>query len=143
MENKKIEKLQKRIKAIDIELDNIRNSKGALTTDLDLFTERSDKQFLLNKIGVNVRLTGNNKYYWGHQFQDFRKNITKYGSNHIKAVDGSKIGFNKYSITETFNMYSSDLYRFDGVEEMKGFVKGYNALCWVMELKDRDQTKVA
>ena len=44
---------------------------------------------------------------------------------------------------KTFNMYSSDLYRFDGVEEMKGFVKGYNALCFVMELKERDQKKVA
>ena len=143
MENKKIEKLKERIKVIDFLLMNNRNNKGSINNDMDLFTERSDKQFLLNKIGVNVRLTGNNKYYWGHQFQDFRKNITKYGSNHIKAVDGSKIGFNKYSITETFNMYSSDLYRFDGVEEMKGFVKGYNALCFVMELKERDQKKVA
>ena len=143
MESKKIKKLKERIQNIDFLLMNNRNNKGSINNDMDLFTERSDKQFLLNKIGVNVRLTGNNKYYWGHQFQDFRKNITKYGSNHIKAVDGSKIGFNKYSITETFNMYSSDLYRFDSVEEMKGFVKGYNALCFVMELKERDQKKVA
>ena len=143
MESKKIKKLKERIQNIDFLLMNNRNNKGSINNDMDLFIERSDKQFLLNKIGVNVRLTGNNKYYWGHQFQDFRKNITKYGSNHIKAVDGSKIGFNKYSITETFNMYSSDLYRFDSVEEMKGFVKGYNALCFVMELKERDQKKVA
>ena len=82
-------------------------------------------------------MTGNNKYYWGYQFSKFRKNIDKYGSNYgYKNIDGSKISFHKYSINQEYSQYSNDLWRFDSVEEMKGFVKGYNALCSILEQKE-------
>jgi hypothetical protein len=98
-------------------------------------TERAEKQFILNKRGVNIRLTGNNKYFWGYQFDAFRKNISKYGCEHNKDIDGNKISFHKYSINEDYSQYSNDLYRFESVEEMKGFVKGFNSLCYVLENK--------
>jgi hypothetical protein len=79
-------------------------------------------------------LSGNNKYYWGNQFAKFRKNIDKYGSNYnYKDIVGSKISFHKYSINQEYSPYSNDLWRFDNIEEMKGFVKGYNAMCNILE----------
>tara|TARA_R100001369_G_scaffold69209_1_gene96830 strand:+ start:207 stop:629 length:423 start_codon:yes stop_codon:yes gene_type:complete len=137
MEQKQIEKLKARIENISVELELNRNNKGSIQNDMDLFTERADKEFLLNKRGVNVRLSGNNKYYWGHQFSIFRKNIEKYGTSHFKAINGSEISFHKYSINEKYSQYSNDLWRFDNAEEMKGFVKGYNSMCWILELKEK------
>ena len=51
--------------------------------------------------------------------------------------DAMKTIINKYSINEKSSPYSNDLYRFDSVDEMKGFVKGYNAMCWIDELKEK------
>ena len=140
MEKKQIEKIQKRVNEITSILDTERDwnkiDSGAL------LTERADKEFLINKIGVNIRLTGNNKYYWGYQFVEFRKNIDLYGSNYgYKDIVGSKISFHKYSINQEYSQYSNDLWRFDSVEEMKGFVKGYNVMCSVLE--NKQEKKVA
>jgi hypothetical protein len=125
------EKLQKRVDEITTLLEG---DWSKIDTNA-LMTERADKQFILNKRGVNVRLTGNNKYFWGYQFDAFRKNISKYGCEHNKDIDGNKISFHKYSINEDYSQYSNDLYRFESVEEMKGFVKGFNSLCYVLENK--------
>jgi len=130
MTNKQIEKLQKRVD----EINQIFKGSWENIDSGALLTERSDKQFLINKVGVNIRLSGNNKYYWGNQFAKFRKNIDLYGSNYgYKNIVGSKISFNKYSINQEYSPYSNDLWRFDSVEEMKGFVKGYNAMCNILE----------
>ena len=103
-----------------------------------LICEQADKELILNRQGINIRLTGNNKYYWGHQFKKFRENIDKYGSNYgYKDIKGSKISFHKYSINQEYSQYSNDLWRFDNAEEMKGFVKGYNTMCWILELKEK------
>ena len=74
------EKLQARV-------DDIKNILSGSWENIDsheLIMEQADKELLLNKRDVNIRLTGNNKYYWGHQFVLFRKNIQKYGTSHHK-----------------------------------------------------------
>lgn len=125
------EKLQKRVDEITTLLEG---DWSKIDTNA-LMTERADKQFILNKRGVNIRLTGNNKYFWGYQFDAFRKNISKYGCEYGENIDGNKISFHKYSINEDYSQYSNDLYRFESVDEMKGFVKGFNSLCYVLENK--------
>jgi|TARA_B110000046_G_scaffold155018_1_gene165186 hypothetical protein len=140
--DKKIEKLQKRINEITLILDGERDWNNIDSTAL--ICERADKEFLINKIGVNIRLIGNNKFYWGHQFVKFRKNIDKHGSNYAyEGIVGSKISFHKYSINQEYSQYSNDLWRFDSSEEMKGFVKGYNAMCNILEdqKQKRDEIK--
>jgi len=140
MEKKQIEKIQKRVNEINSILDTERDWNKIDSSAL--LTERADKEFLINKIGVNIRLTGNNKYYWGYQFVEFRKNIDLYGSNYgYKDIVGSKISFHKYSINQEYSQYSNDLWHFDSVEEMKGFVKGYNVMCSVLE--NKQEKKVA
>ena len=126
-------KLQARVD----DIENILSGSWENIDSHELIIEQADKQFLLHKKDVNIRLTGKNKYYWGHQIATFRNNIEKYGTPHHKAIDGSKIGINKYSINEKSSPYSNDLWRFDSVEEMKGFIKGYNAMCWIDELKEK------
>ena len=130
MTNKQIEKLQKRVD----EINQIFKGSWENIDSGALLTERAEKEFLLNKVGVNIRLTGYNKYYWGYQFKKFRSNIDLYGSNYgYKGIQGNKISFHKYSINQDYSQYSNDLWRFDSVEEMKGFVKGYNAMCNILE----------
>tara|TARA_R100001369_G_scaffold77864_1_gene107358 strand:- start:280 stop:693 length:414 start_codon:yes stop_codon:yes gene_type:complete len=128
-----IEKIENRVKEIDKTLEGDWKNIDSHA----LIMERGDKEFILNKRGVNVRLTGNNKYYWACQFKDFRTNISKYGTWNYKAIDGTKISFHKYSINESYSQYSNDFYRFDSADEMKGFVKGYNAMSHILNLKEK------
>ena len=95
------------------------------------------KKFKTIKQVSNVYQFPIHKYYWAYQFRDFRNNISKYGTWNYKAIDGTKISFHKYSINESYSQYSNDLYRFDSVDEMKGFVKGYNAMCHILTLKEK------
>ena len=130
------EKIQKRVN----EINEILNGSWEGIDSGALISERTEKELILNKQGVNIRLTGNNKYYWGYQFAEFRKNIDLYGSNYgYKNIDGSKISFHKYSINQEYSPYSNDLWRFDNAEEMKGFVKGYNAMCSILEIKNNNK----
>ena len=132
MEKKQAEKLQKRVD----EINQIFKGSWENIDSSALLTERAEKEFLLNKVGVNIRLTGNNKYYWGYQFKKFRSNIDLYGSNYgYEGIEGNKISFHKYSINQDYSQYSNDLWRLDSVEEMKGFVKGYNVMCEILENK--------
>ena len=125
-----LEKIKNRVN----EINEILNGSWEGIDSGALISERAEKELILNKQGVNIRLTGNNKYYWGYQFAKFRKNINKYGSNYgYEGIDGSKISFHKYSINQEYSQFSNDLWRFDTPEEMKGFVKGYNSLCWILE----------
>ena len=137
METKQIEKLQTRVN----EINTILSGDWKNIDSSALLHERAEKEFLLNKRGVHIRLTGNNKYYWGYQFKQFRTNIDKFGSNYgYEGIEGSKISFHKYSINQDYSQYSNDLWRFDSVEEMKGFVKGYNSMCSIMyEIQGRDK----
>jgi len=138
MEKKQAEKLQKRVD----EINQIFRGSWENIDSSALLTERAEKEFLLNKVGVNIRLTGNNKYYWGYQFKKFRANIDLYGSNYgYEGIEGNKISFHKYSINQDYSQYSNDLWRFDSVEEMKGFVKGYNVMCAILE--DKKNKKVS
>ena len=130
-----LDKIQKRLK----EIESILSGDWKEIDSHALICEQAEKELILNKQGVNIRLTGNNKYYWGHQFKAFRKNIDKYGSNYgYKDIDGLKISFHKYSINQEYSQYSNDLWRFDSVEEMKGFVKGYNSMCSILEDKQKN-----
>ncbi len=137
METKQIEKLQTRVS----EINTILSGDWKSIDSSALLHERNEKEFLLNKRGVCIRLTGNNKYYWANQFKQFRTNIDKFGSNYgYEGIDGSKISFHKYSINQEYSQYSNDLWRFSHVEEMKGFVKGYNSMCSIMyEIQGRDK----
>lgn len=128
-----LEKIQKRVN----EINEILNGSWEGIDSSSLISERSEKELILNRQGVHIRLTGNDKYYWGNQFKKFRENIDKYGSNYgYEKIDGSKISFHKYSINQEYSQYSNDLWRFNSSEEMKGFVKGYNTMCWILKNKE-------
>ena len=128
-----LEKIQKRVN----EINEILNGSWEGIDSSSLISERAEKELILNRQGVHIKLTGNDKYYWGHQFAKFRKNINLYGSNYgYEGIDGSKISFHKYSINQEYSQYSNDLWRFNSPEEMKGFVKGYNTMCWILKNKE-------
>ena len=85
-------------------------------------------EFKKNKHNVNVRLSGNNKYYHAYQCALFTRNVQKYGFGHITQHDIYKNGvcFNQYSINNGYNQYCRDIKRFNSKQEMLGFVVGYN-----------------
>ena len=63
-----LDKIQKRLK----EIESILSGDWKEIDSHALICEQAEKELILNKQGVNIRLTGNNKYYWGHQFKAFR-----------------------------------------------------------------------
>lgn len=65
-EKNETRKIKKRVE----EIKNILAGDWKHIDSHALICEQADKEFILNKQGVNIRLTGNNKYYWGHQFKN-------------------------------------------------------------------------
>jgi exopolyphosphatase/pppGpp-phosphohydrolase len=90
--------------------------------------KRNEIEFKINKHNVNVRLSGDNKYYHANQCALFIRNVQKYGFGHITQHDIYKNGvcFNEYSINNGYNQYCRDMKRFSNKQEMLGFVIGYN-----------------
>ena len=88
----------------------------------------------LNKSNINFRLSGNNKYYYANQCQEFYGNLKKYleKSNHdfdkrqLERLKKEGICFNKYSINIGYNQYCEDYKRFNSTQELLGFVIGFN-----------------
>ena len=129
-----IEKIENRI----LEIDKILNNKNWSKIDShSLIIERSEKEFLINKQGIYFRLTGDTKYYWANQFKYFRKNVEKYGNKYAYEIKGENISFHKYYINKEQSLHSRHLWTFDSTDELKGFVKGYNEICTILENENK------
>ena len=105
-----------------------------MTIELDKkhneFLLKAEKLYKLNQryCNINVRLTGNNKYYYNHQIREFYDNLNISGFANIgnKQIKEKGLSFNNYSINLGPNQYHQDLQRFNDKKEMLGFVVGYN-----------------
>jgi|TARA_R110001606_G_C14959050_1_gene601663 hypothetical protein len=123
MNNKQVKRL--------FDLNKRANSCEPFTSEE--ITERNDLQFLRNKQNVNMRLTGNNKYYHANQCQTFIRNIEKYGFNgyHETAIDSVYITSSPYygaSIkARLISGGETDIKAFNENKELLGFIIGYNS----------------
>jgi|TARA_Y100000114_G_C11731010_1_gene313577 hypothetical protein len=105
-----------------------------MTNELDKkhneFLLKAEKLYKFNQryCNINVRLTGNNKYYYNHQIREFYDNLNISGFANIgnKQIKEKGLSFNNYSINLGPNQYHQDLQRFNDKKEMLGFVVGYN-----------------
>jgi len=81
-----------------------------------------------DKCNINFRLSGDNKYYYADQMNKFRLHILYHGVSRYTADQVQEMGlsFNRYSINLADNQYGTDLKRFNSLEEMLGFVIGFN-----------------
>lgn len=125
MNNKQKQKLQNRLNEIEKILDQ---RFGKNFDNLDLYTERNEIEFKLNKENINFTLRGDNKYYFANQCRKFEENLKEFGYGHITKDQILKdgISFNNYSINNGYNQYCNDIKRFSSKEELLGFVVGYN-----------------
>ena len=96
-------------------------------------TERNDLQFLRNKKNVNMRLTGNNKYYHANQCQTFITNIEKHGFNGYHETDIKSVYITSspyYGASIKARLISggeTDIKAFNENKELLSFIIGYNA----------------
>ena len=81
-----------------------------------------------DRCNINFRLTGDNKYYMANQCDLFRKYILKHGIDNKTPEQVKEMGlsFNRYSINLSHSQYGYDIKRFNSVDEMLGFVIGFN-----------------
>ena len=129
-----IEKIENRIKEIELFLDNNRDySKFNHTA---LFEERNELNFKLNKQNIYTRLTGVDKYYYANQCKNFAEYIKKNGFNRYKPNEIDDIYFKKHSITIRLESSGeTDIKRFETSKEMLGFVVGFNECVNQLEVK--------
>ncbi len=122
-----ITKIENRIEEINSNLQY--NDWSDIDNSTSLIQERNDLQFKINKQNINIKLSGQNKYYYAAQCAKFTKHITENGYSYIDIdrIQKDGISFNNYSINVGYNQYCMDLKRFNSKEEMLGFVIGYNA----------------
>tara|TARA_R100000388_G_C7135846_1_gene107635 strand:+ start:88 stop:474 length:387 start_codon:yes stop_codon:yes gene_type:complete len=122
-----ITKIENRIEEINSNLQY--NDWSDIDNSNSLIQERNNLQFKINKQNINIRLSGQNKYYYAAQCAKFTKHITENGYPYIDIdrIQKDGISFNNYSINVGYNQYCMDLKRFNSKEEMLGFVIGYNA----------------
>ena len=93
----------------------------------EYLNKRNDLEFKINKENINVRLAGDNKYYYANQCYQFAKHILQNGYPYKNTNDIffiSDISFNKHSI----KINNSDIKTFSNKDEMLGFVIGYNTV---------------
>ena len=95
----------------------------------EYLNKRNDLEFKINKENINVRLAGDNKYYYANQCAKFTKHILNNGIKQYKASDIAGVSFNAHNITIRFILTSatSDIERFETTKEMLSFVIGFNA----------------
>lgn len=129
MNTKQIEKSLNRLNEIEkmIMESNFPQSNSIIDRS-NLFLERSEIQFKLNKQNINFILKGGDKYYYANQCREFTGNLLKYGYGSIskKDIEKNGVSFNKYSINNGYNQYCNDIKRFSSTNELLGFVIGYN-----------------
>tara|TARA_R100001129_G_scaffold173713_1_gene145474 strand:- start:255 stop:668 length:414 start_codon:yes stop_codon:yes gene_type:complete len=128
MTNKQIEKSLNRLNEIEKIIMESNFTQNNYIDRSNLFLERSEIHFKLNKQNINFILKGSDKYYYANQCKEFSNNLLKYGYGNISKKDIKKNGvsFNKYSINNGYNQYCNDIKRFSSTDELLGFVIGYN-----------------
>ena len=120
-----IEKIENRIKEIELFLDN--NRDYSKFDSSALFKERGELNFKLNKQNIYIRLTGVDKYYYAYQCKYFAEYIKNNGFNRYKPNEIDDIYFDKHSITIRLKSSGeTDIKRFETSKEMLGFVVGFN-----------------
>ena len=121
-----INKIENRINQITSYLND--NDWSNIDNSTKLIQERNELEFKINKQNINIRLTGNNKYYYADQCAKFANHIINNGYPYIDIdrIKKDGISFNQYSINIGYSQYHQDLKRFNSKEEMLGFVIGYN-----------------
>lgn len=119
-------KIENRIDEITSVLQD--NDWSDIDNSTRLIHERNELEFKINKQNINIRLSGQNKYYYASQCAKFAKHIISNGYPYIDhdRIKKDGISFNNYSINIGVNQYYQDLKRFSSKEEMLGFVIGYN-----------------
>ena len=121
-----IENLEKKVVALHTEYDRLDDWK----VKSEIMSDIHDLQLRIKKdqCNINFRLSGDNKYYIANQMNKFRLHILKHGVLNYTADQVQEMGlsFNRYSINLSDNQYGTDLKRFNSVDEMIGFVIGFN-----------------
>ena len=93
----------------------------------------------LNKESINFRLSGNNKYYYANQCNQFKYNLKKllqksdkdYDQRLLNRIDNEGISFHPYSINIGYSRYNQHYKNFNSTKELLGFVVGFNnAMEW-------------
>ena len=111
-----------------------------LDTKATQYQQENERLFKIAKKNINVRLVGNNKYYYANQCKLFTNYVLEHGYPYKSPTSRHGLGgwvnkaelveqgisFNKYSINVGSNQYGRDLHRFDSKAEMLGFVIGFN-----------------
>jgi hypothetical protein len=90
------------------------------------FLELQELEFEHNKLDINFRLSGDNKYYYADQCKRFVQNLYKFEPKLSDKIIKEGISFNKHSINIGYNQYCEDYKRFNSTQELLGFVIGYN-----------------
>lgn len=90
------------------------------------YLELNELEFEHNKLDINFRLSGNNKYYYADQCQRFVQNLYKFEPKLKDEIIKEGVSFNKYSINIGYNQYCKDYKTFNSTQELLGFVIGYN-----------------
>ena len=99
----------------------------------EIYKERTECEFIINKQNINFRLSGQNKYYHANQCAKFVRSLEKNGfgkyAKHGRYKDEiSKMGisFHKHSINIGSSSHGEALERFNNSKELLSFVIGYN-----------------
>tara|TARA_E500000318_G_scaffold77503_1_gene72264 strand:- start:1363 stop:1752 length:390 start_codon:yes stop_codon:yes gene_type:complete len=121
-----ITKIENRINEINFILKP--NDWSNIDNTTKLIQERNELEFKINKQNINIRLTGNNKYYYAAQCAKFTSYLKTYGFPYIdiNRIKKDGISFNNFSINIGYSQYHQDLKRFNSKDEMLGFVIGFN-----------------
>ena len=90
------------------------------------YHELNELEFQHNKLDINFRLSGRNKYYYADQCQKFIQNLYKFEPKLKDKIIKEGVSFNKYSINIGYNQFCEDYKRFNSTQELLGFVIGYN-----------------
>ena len=94
--------------------------------------EHNELEFLRNKENVNMRLTGNNKYYNAYQCYDFLEYVKKSGYNRYKPNDIESVYITScphYGAKVAASLNSggvADLKTFNENKELLNFIIGFN-----------------
>jgi len=121
-----ITKIENRIEEINSILKP--NDWSDIDNTTNLIQERNELEFKINKQNINIRLTGNNKYYYANHCAKFTSYLKTYGFPYIdiNRIKKDGISFNNFSINIGYSQYHQDLKRFNSKDEMLGFVIGFN-----------------
>ncbi len=113
------------------ELNKKAKSCEAFTTEE--IHERNDLQFLRNKENVNMRLSGDNKYYYANQCAMFIRHIEKHGFNGYHEDDIESVYITSspyYGASANARLISggeTHIKAFNSNKELLGFIIGYNS----------------